>query len=464
MKIIGEWSRVGLLASILSIGIPGSTVLAQPTAAQGASKPVAPLRLGVTERREIVENVAVAAANQYVDAAAGARIAAQVRERLRAGRYERYADPFELAAALTADIRAAVSDVHLRVVYEPNRAASTIVQRGVGAPGAGQNPGPRSFGRIDGRSDAQIARTNFGFEAAQRLDGNVGYLKISRFVPLDLSSKSAAAAMDFLAHSDAMIIDLRGNIGGSPDLVQQLLSYFAAAEPRQLFASFNRQANATTRMMSLATVPGQRLTGRPLYVLIDRQSASSAEMFAYIVQRAKLGTVIGETSSGAGNGGNMVPVGSGLSFFVPHSRVVDGPGWEQVGVKPDRAVDPSVALESAHRLALEALVAQPSDPALKREREWALEMVEAAGPGVADAAVLADYDGTYGTRSFRVEGGRLLVVPAAGQPVELTRISRDIFRTAASRYTFERNASGAVTSVRVETASGTETRAERSGR
>ena len=64
------------------------------------------------------------------------------------------------------------------------------------------------------------------------------------------------------------------------------------------------------------------MTGKPLYILTDVHTASSSEMFAYIAQKRKrLGTVVGETSPGmAGN----IPAGSD-HFFVPLSRVVDGP-------------------------------------------------------------------------------------------------------------------------------------------
>ncbi len=376
------------------IGIASGTILTTageaqttlPAAAAANAQSAAPL--GSAERSEIVRNVAAAAETSYADAEAGARLAQRLQHRLASGAYDAYADPAGLAAALTADLRAVVDDVHLRVVHEPDRSVATPTMRRLAAPGApngartgpggGAAPGPQVFARIDGRSRAAIARTNYGFERVERLTGNVGYLKLTRFVPLDYSSATAQAAMAFLANADAVIIDLRGVPGGSPELVQLLLSYFSGPEPRRFMTIYNRPLDRTEESWTLADVPGQRLAGRPLFILLDRDSASAAEMLAYGVQRLRLGTIVGETSAGAGNGGNMIALGSGLSLFLPQMRIIDGPGWEQTGVRPDVESAGADALGIAHATALEQLVAQAQDPAQRREREQSLERLRNA--------------------------------------------------------------------------------------
>src|SRR5206468_11802032 len=71
------------------------------------------------------------------------------------------------------------------------------------------------------RDDRERARAfgreiNFGFERVERLPGNVGYLEIRSFGfdTADVSSV-AAAAFTFLGNTDALIIDVRRNGGGS---------------------------------------------------------------------------------------------------------------------------------------------------------------------------------------------------------------------------------------------------------
>jgi hypothetical protein len=298
-------------------------------------------------KAEIVETMARAAEQRYVDAAGGAKIAAKLRQRHLAGAYDAIVTADEMAKALSRDLLDAVPDVHLRAVYEPNRAERGRAQRMVPAGGSG----PAPYARIDRRSDAEIAATNFGVGKIERLGGNVGYLKLTRLVPLALSRDAASAAMAALDGSDAVIIDLRGVPGGSPDLVAQIVSHFTRAEPVRLMTTYNRSLDQTEELWTVPNIGGGRLADVPLYILQDRKTASAAEMLSYVVQRQNLGTVVGETSAGAGNGGSMIPVGSDISFFLPQFRTIDGPGWEGTGVAPDISTSGGEALNVAHAAA-----------------------------------------------------------------------------------------------------------------
>ena len=57
---------------------------------------------------------------------------------------------------------------------------------------------------------------NFGFEKVERLSGNVGYLDLRTFFTVDVpgAAETAVAAMNFLAHTSSLIVDLRRNKGG----------------------------------------------------------------------------------------------------------------------------------------------------------------------------------------------------------------------------------------------------------
>jgi hypothetical protein len=270
--------------------------------------------------------------------------------------------------------------------------------------------------------------------------------------------------MAFLAASDAVVIDLRGVPGGSPDLVTLLVSYFLGADPVKLMTSYNRAADATAERWSVRDLPGRRMTGVPLYVLQDANSASAAEMLSYFVQRQQVGTVVGETSAGAGNGGARLSVGAGLALFVPQMRIVDGPGWEQSGVTPDVRAPGDSALAVAHRLALERLIASAATAEARREREWALELARAAGrPARSDDADLRAYAGTFGARAFAPRDGALTLVGATGRTTRLVEVDRGVFRAREARYRFERDAAGRVTAVTVETLAGRRARDERAG-
>ncbi|WP_187107837.1 S41 family peptidase [Sphingomonas xanthus] len=417
-----------LLTLLLAVAVPAAAQVGAP-----AAPTALPAQLSAADIRSVVDNLSAAAEQRYVDPAAGKRMAGALRSKAAAGAYDRLTDPVELAVRLSADLYAAVPDVHLRVAYEPNRSAETLRQGTTGRQVGGAQP----FARIDPRSANAIARSNFGFETVQRLDGNIGYLKLNQFVIPDMSEPTARAALAFLSSSDAIIIDLRGNIGGSPELVRYILSHFTAPAPVALMTRYIRDDDRTETMMTLGEVPGKRRHGTPLHVLIDRNSASSAEMFAYLVQQKRLGTVYGEISRGAGQGGNMIPVGHGLSAFIPFTRIVDGPGWEGTGIRPDVAASSADALGAAHRAALRQLVAATSNAEIRREREWALEMAEAAAQPPIGSADLARFEGQFASRAFKARQGTLYVIGASGREDALVRISDTVFRSTGGRYSFD---------------------------
>jgi C-terminal processing protease CtpA/Prc len=62
--------------------------------------------------------------------------------------------------------------------------------------------------------------------AVKRLGGDVGYLKVTGFPDAERGGPTVAAAMMFLTRTDALIIDLRRNRGGEPEMVDLLASYF----------------------------------------------------------------------------------------------------------------------------------------------------------------------------------------------------------------------------------------------
>ena len=113
-------------------------------------------------RAEVVDRVLRAVEQRHVDPAAGARIAAAVRDRLAAGAYADAAGGRDLAARLTADLRAAGGDPLLEVVFR----------------GPASDGGERAAG-----DPAAAAHANYGFERAQLLPPNVGHVVVRGLHP-----------------------------------------------------------------------------------------------------------------------------------------------------------------------------------------------------------------------------------------------------------------------------------------
>lgn len=435
--------------------------LANPSGGCAQSPPPQPIEaaapqpapaLDAAGRRMVADSIAKVLEGRYADSAVAVRLAAHLRARLAAGAYDSQTMPADLGVAIIRDLQSVIADKHLRISYEPEREYTLAPASGpAGAPAGGAV----RWNRIDGRDSATIARTNFAFDAVERLPGNVGYLRLSQFVPLDYSRETAIAAMAFLANSDAVIIDLRDNVGGSPELVELILSYFFDPEPVTLLTTYGRFAQITTERRTLREIPGRRMPRAELYVLTSGNSASSAEMFAYAVQQTRRGTVVGETTAGAGNGGAKLSVGFGLALFVPQFQVIDGPGFERTGVSPDVAIPREEALAMAHRMALERLAAAEAEPRVKAERAWALELLRAQQQPVAvDASELTRYAGTYGTRTMHVEGGHLVSVGSTGWKTPLVPLGNGIFRSPSERLRFQSDVAGVVQSVMIEVMNG----------
>ena len=140
------------------------------------------------------------------------------------------------------------------------------------------------------------SKRNFGFEKVERLSGNIGYLDFRNFEDPKLASETAAAAMTFLANTDALIIDLRQNGGGEPEMVAFVASYLFDKKTH-LNDIYDRPANRTEEFWTKETVPGKKFGGeKPVFVLTSHYTFSGAEEFSYNLKNLKRATIIGETT------------------------------------------------------------------------------------------------------------------------------------------------------------------------
>src|SRR6185436_19499915 len=125
--------------------------------------------------REHVNDVAVLINDYYFDTQRAAKIAAELRREADAGEYDHLDDPNDLA-----------------------------VER----------------------------RSNYGFRRVERLPGNIGYIDLAFAANIDFkdpkspSQAAADGALALVRGADAIILDLRGNGGGSPAMVGYLVSAF----------------------------------------------------------------------------------------------------------------------------------------------------------------------------------------------------------------------------------------------
>jgi C-terminal processing protease CtpA/Prc len=141
----------------------------------------------------------------------------------------------------------------------------------------------------------------------------------------------------------ALVLDLRGNPGGLESTLLRLAGNLVGADTFGV-----RRTRDKTE--SLRTRPGPRFTGTVVAV-VDAQSASAAEMLAYLLQLRKRGSVVGDRTAGAvmESRGHEHTVGVDVVAFYYTSVTAadlifaDGTRLEGRGVIPDEIVLPSGA-------------------------------------------------------------------------------------------------------------------------
>ncbi len=339
-----------ICAAMLSLAL-------QAQAADPADTDVAP-----AERAEAIE-AAVAKLNaEYIDPGLARKMGHAIRTRAKKNEYAGIARGQDFADKLTADLREISHDKHLWVGYH--------------AEGARDEPmdGP-SNEELDKWRDA-VARDNFSFDKVERMEGNIGYLKFRIFAYPYLAAETATAAMSFIAHTDALIIDLRQNMGGEPAMVAYMLSYLFD-ERTHLNDIYIRNGGKLQQYWTVPHVPGQVFGGKkPVFVLTSHDTFSGAEDFAYALKNLKRARIVGETTGGGAHPSRAFKVTEHFSISIPYARSISPitlTDWEGTGVLPDISVPATDALDAAYKAALESLAGSTTDAGRKQELQRLLE-------------------------------------------------------------------------------------------
>jgi C-terminal processing protease CtpA/Prc len=203
----------------------------------------------------------------------------------------------------------------------------------------------RQMGRLD----------NFGIRRVERLDGNVGYIDLRRMPVPANAGPAIAAAMELVAGTYALIIDLRKNGGGAAEGVTFWCSYLLTEEPTHLNDIFHADTGETRQFWALPYVPGTRYVDKPVYVLISHRTFSGGEELCYNLQALGRAELIGETTGGGAHPTRGFPISPAVMIGIPFARSINpvtGTNWEGTGVVPDVAATAEQAYDVAYAKAL----------------------------------------------------------------------------------------------------------------
>ena len=306
--------------------------------------------------REIVTTALSLLRAYYVFPELAEQAATAVEARLAAGEYD-HLDEITLTELVTSHLREVCEDKHLGL------------RLGGGPP---PGPPPRREPEVPKDHEARVLAMrqmgrldNFGIRRVERLDGNVGYLDVRRVAVPANAGPAIAAAMELVAGSYALIIDLRHNHGGSPEGVVFWCSYLFGERPVHLNDIFHADTGETRQFWALPYVPGTRYVDRPVYVLTSSQTFSGGEDFCYTLQALGRAEVIGETTGGGAHPTRPFPISAAVHIAIPFARSVNpvtGTNWQGTGVVPDFAVPEAQAYDVAYAKALTHVLAKDDVP------------------------------------------------------------------------------------------------------
>ncbi len=378
----------------------------QTARVQTAKAPEAETPLDPAEKAAVIEALCQNLEREYIFPEIAARYVRMLRDNLRSGKYDGIGKPGEFAAAVTNDLMAVHKDLHLSVRFNP---AWIKDERGRAELDEGAV-------RLQDRRDRM---SNYGFNEIRILAGNIGYLKLNQFSYNTKAQDAAVGAMSFLSNADAVIIDVRANGGGAPEMVQFLCSYFLG-NPRQHLNSFAfKDPEKLTQYWTYTYLPGKRLDEVDLYILTSENTFSAAEEFTFNLKNLKRATIVGETTGGGAHDNKFVILTDNFMMSLPFARAINPvtkTNWEEVGVEPDVKVSQEKALATAQMMAARRLAERETDPGFKAYYLWHYDGYNAVlNPPNLTAAALESYVGAYGPMAITREGD-VLFIQGQGRP------------------------------------------------
>ena len=198
----------------------------------------------------------------------------------------------------------------------------------------------------DGGDYWQLVREeeNEGRLFAHRYYEDLSDVMIWKMPHFDLDDEGVDKMMDKARKRSALILDLRGNPGGSVNTLKRMVGALFETEIKIA----DEKGRKESKPMVSKTRKNDAFKGK-LFVLVDASSGSSAEVFARIVQINKRGTVIGDRTAGAVMVSRNFPFQIGTDTIVPFSASItvadlimsDGKSLEGVGVIPDELLLPT---------------------------------------------------------------------------------------------------------------------------
>jgi carboxyl-terminal processing protease len=173
------------------------------------------------------------------------------------------------------------------------------------------------------------------------MPGSIGYLRLSEFTPQSAEQCRQAIRSFIAAGYTSLILDLRGNPGG-------LLN--SAVDVANLFIDQGLIVQRKSERVPSENVTYNARRGRmivdpkiPVVLLVDRYSASAAEIVSGALKDYHRATLIGEKTYGKGSVQTVQALGDGgyrltTSRYYTPAGAATGVSIDHKGIEPDRTI------------------------------------------------------------------------------------------------------------------------------
>ncbi|MBB6128984.1 S41 family peptidase [Mucilaginibacter lappiensis] len=299
---------------------------------------VKPVQLDKKIKKQVVEHIVEKLNTNYVYLDTAVKMGEFIRHQLSKGVYDTIKTPAVFAAQLTKDLLSVYHDGHLSVRFYPDLKLDADTK-------------DADAEKKEAERFLKFRKSvNLGFDKAEILPGNIGYLKIRGFFEPDAEAKAmATAALRFVSNSQYLILDLRSNGGGDPDMVKYICGFFFKNRTH-LNDLYTRKDKSTAAYWTTPDSILNTLKTIPIYVLTSKKTFSGGEELTYDLQTQKRAIIIGETTGGGAHPVQPFAAGYGFVANIPYARAINPitkTNWEATGVKPDIAVEADKALDTA---------------------------------------------------------------------------------------------------------------------
>lgn len=379
----------------------------------------------------------------YIDTKNAPAIVAALEKKFKTPYYDTVTQPRRFANRVTDDLQALSGDRHFELLFRP---------RGPEAPDSAAE---------EAAYWKTIHYENYQFARAEYYPGGIGYLRIDEFHPLEKVRFKIDGALNFLASANYLVIDLRGNSGGSGETVHYLMGCLFPYQDPPLHVGTLVSADGKEQKFFTGTADNSpHLSDCKVYLLTSGYTFSAAEEFAYDMQALKKAVVIGQSTAGGANPTERFDLGNDLRLVVPAYRfehAVTKTNWEGRGVQPDIPC----AEQEAFVAALKAIRKEMSDPGRAARLDFLIMAEEAkVHPVLYSENDLRAFAGTYAKklRTISCEDGAIYSQRKGGPKFRLLALTKDVFymEGTEARIEFLRDETGKVTRMKLVTNNGEE--------